>query len=60
MSTRSHAHGEGGSSQQQPPQQSQEPQGELSYAEAFVRDYPFRSLGHHSWSNRFYLESCKK
>ncbi|MCI62977.1 hypothetical protein A2U01_0084234, partial [Trifolium medium] len=59
-STRRLAHGEGGSSRQQPPQQSQEPEGELSYAEAFMRDYPYMGAAQHSWSNRFYLETCKK
>ncbi|MCI50771.1 hypothetical protein A2U01_0072015, partial [Trifolium medium] len=53
------AHGEGGSSQQ-PPQQSQEQQGDLSYAEAFMVNNPFMGANQHSWSDRFYREECKK
>ncbi|MCI74568.1 hypothetical protein A2U01_0095832, partial [Trifolium medium] len=58
-STRDRTSGEGGS-RQQPTQAQEEQQGELSYAGAFVVNYPYMSSGQHSWSDRFYKEEFKK
>ncbi|MCI79784.1 hypothetical protein A2U01_0101055, partial [Trifolium medium] len=54
-STRGHASGEGGSSQQ-PPQPQQEQQGELSYVASLIVNYPYLAAYEHSWSDWFYRE----
>ncbi|MCI33847.1 hypothetical protein A2U01_0055065, partial [Trifolium medium] len=59
--TMTNTSGEGGSRQQQPPLQPQQEQQEgLSYAAALVANYPHLAAYQHSWSDRFYLEACKK
>ncbi|MCI67607.1 hypothetical protein A2U01_0088866, partial [Trifolium medium] len=58
-STRGNTSGEGGS-RQQSPQPQQEQQEGLSYAASLVANYPHLAAYQHSWSDRFYLEVCKK
>ncbi|MCI02417.1 hypothetical protein A2U01_0023449, partial [Trifolium medium] len=59
-STRGNSSGEGGSRQQQSPQPQQEQQEGLSYVASLVANYPNLAAYQHSWSDRFYLEVCKK